>query len=136
MLVYQLPPQISPPLSSQPPHPHPTPKSANFQSHPSFQTIPPFISVFCKLPLKVGFFSERPKYQSISPLTPSYLLKVSKFLDDISQFEFLFMTEKNIFVYKLFLSQYISDFALFFCKNCVFLFLHFLLAKLSTALIL
>ena len=32
----------------------------------------------------------------------SYLLKVTKFLGKISLFEFLVMTEKNIFVYKLF----------------------------------
>ena len=31
-------------------------------------------------------------------LTPSYLLKLTKFLVKISQFEFLVMTEKNIFV--------------------------------------
>ena len=28
------------------------------------------------------------------------------------------MTEKNIFVYKLFLSLNILDFSLFFCRNC------------------
>ena len=66
--------------------------------------------------LKVGFFSERPKYQSFSSLTPSCLLRVTKFLAKISQFEFLVMTEKNIFVYKLFLPLNISDFFFFFCK--------------------
>ena len=34
------------------------------------------------------------------------------------QFEFLVMAEKNIFVYKPFLSLNISDFSLFLCKNC------------------
>ena len=58
--------------------------------------------------LKMGFFSETQKYLSISLLTPSYLLKVTKFLVKIYQFEFLVMTEKNIFVYKIFLP----------CKNC------------------
>ena len=48
----------------------------------------------------------------------SYLLKVTKFLGKISQFEFLVMTEKNIFAYKLFLSLNISDFNLFLCENC------------------
>ena len=43
-----------------------------------------------------------------------YLVKVTKFLVKISQFEFLVMTEKNIFVYKLFLSLNISDFILFY----------------------
>ena len=64
-------------------------------------------------PLKVRFFSEPPKY-CFPSLTPSYLLKVTKFLGKISQFEFLVMTEKNIFAYKLFLSLNISDFILFF----------------------
>ena len=47
---------------------------------------------------------------------PSYLLKVTKLLVRISQFEFLVM--KNIFVYKLFLSLDISSFSLFLYKNC------------------
>ena len=45
---------------------------------------------------------------------PSYLLEVTKSLGKISQFEFLVITEKNIFAYKLFLSLNISDFNLFF----------------------
>ena len=49
-----------------------------------------------------------------SSLTQSYLLNVTKFLVKISQFEFLIMTEKHIFVYKLFLSLNTSDFSLFF----------------------
>ena len=64
--------------------------------------------------LKVGFFNEPPKYQSFSSLTQSYLLKVTKFLLEISQFEFLAMTEKIFFAYKLFLSLSISDLNLFF----------------------
>ena len=39
---------------------------------------------------------------------------VTKFLVKISQFKFLAMTKKNIFIYKLFLSLNISDFSLFF----------------------
>ena len=42
------------------------------------------------------------KILKFSSLTPSYLLKVTKFLVKISQFEFLVMTDKNIFLYKLF----------------------------------
>ena len=45
-----------------------------------------------------------------SSVTPSHHLKVTKFLVKISQFKFLVMTEKNIFVYKHFLSLNISDF--------------------------
>ena len=52
------------------------------------------------------------------PLTASYLLKVTKFLVKISQFEFLVMTEKNIFAYKLFLSSNISDFNYFLKPPC------------------
>ena len=51
--------------------------------------------------------------KSFSSLIPSYLLKVTKFLGEISQFEFLVTAEKNIFAYKLFLSLNISDFILF-----------------------
>ena len=51
--------------------------------------------------VQIEFFSEPPKY-SFSSLTPSYLLKITKFLVNIHQFEFLVMTEKNIFVYKPF----------------------------------
>ena len=51
-------------------------------------------------------------------LTPSYLLKITKFLVKIWQFVFLVKTEKNILVYKLLLSLNISDFSSFFCKNC------------------
>ena len=41
---------------------------------------------------------------------PSYLLKVTKFLGKIPLFEFLVMTGKNIFAYKLSLSLNISEF--------------------------
>ena len=78
-----------------------------------FLPSPPLqASLFKKFPLYIGFswilpksgiFQWTPKYQSFSSLTPSYLLKVTKFLVEISQFEFLVMTEKNIFAHKLFL---------------------------------
>ena len=86
---------------------------------PLFREYPP-LHLFFREPtsLKVGFFTEHPKYYSFSSLTPSYLLKVTKFFAKISQFEFLVITEKNIFLYKLFLSLNIWDFSLFFCKNC------------------
>ena len=56
------------------------------------------------------FRDPHPPKSQIFQLTPSYLLKVTEFLVKVSQFEFLFMTEKNIFAYKLFLSSNISDF--------------------------
>ena len=93
-----------PPLSCQAPL-----KSANCAS-PHFCGNPPSILVLREVPLKVRFFSELPKYQFFSSLTPSYLLKVTEFFARISQFEFLVMTEKNIFAYKLFLSLNIPDF--------------------------
>ena len=65
-------------------------------------------------PIKVGLFSELQKCQSFPFLTPSYLLKVTKFLVKISQFEFLVMTDKNMFAYKLYFLLNISDFSLFF----------------------
>ena len=101
--------------------PSPPPiKSANYPSPPFLGIpFPPSILAFHKLlpplPLKVGFFTERPKFQSFSSLTTSYLLKVTEFLVKISQLEFLVMAEKNISVYKLFLSLNISDFSLFVC---------------------
>ena len=55
-----------------------------------------------------------PKNIKVSLLTPSYFLKVTKFLVKISQFKLLVMTEKSIFVYKPFLSLNISGFSLFF----------------------
>ena len=87
------PPSKTPPLSFLP---SPTPlKSTNCPSPPFWQSPP----------LYIGF----------SPLLiPSYLLKVTKFLGKISQFEFLVMTETNSFAYKLYLSLNISDFNLFF----------------------
>ena len=45
---------------------------------------------------------------------PYSLKKVTKLLVKISQFEFLAMAEKKIFVYQLCLSLSISDFSLIF----------------------
>ena len=116
------PPPSPPPLQKH--HPlflaKPPPKHVNYPSPPPFPFLgnaplyvgfswPPYPS-----PLKIGFFSEIQIYWSLSFLNPFYLLKITKFLVKISQFEFLVMTEKNIFVYKLFLSLNISDFSSFF----------------------
>ena len=49
-------------------------------------------------PLKVQFFSGPQKYSSFSPLTLSYLLKITKFLIKVSQFEFFVMTERKTFL--------------------------------------
>ena len=57
-------------------------------------------------------------YENFSSLTLSHLLKVTKFLVKVSQIKVLVMTEKNIFVYKLFLSLNISNFSYVLCKNC------------------
>ena len=69
----------------------------------SFSWTPP--------PLIVEFFSGRPKYQSFSSLTPSDLLKVTKVLVKISQFEFF-----PILFINFFLSLNISDFSFFVGK--------------------
>ena len=78
------------------------------------QNLLSVIKVTCQQSLKVGSFSEPGEYLSFSSLTQYYLLKVTKFLLEISQFEFLAMTEKFFFAYKLFLSLSISDLNLFF----------------------
>ena len=88
-------------------------KLANCPS-PPFLGNPPLYIGFRDPPLKVGFFGESPKYLSFSSFTSSYFLKVTKFLGNMSQFEFLVMTEKNIFYYRLFLSLNILDFNLYF----------------------
>ena len=95
----------------------PSPAILNLQT-----ALAPFLSnflsllVFCEPFLKVGLFSEPQKYQSFSSLTQSYLLKVTKFLVEISQFEFLVMTEKNIFVHKLFMPLNIQILIYFYVK--------------------
>ena len=50
---------------------------------------------------KIGFFSNI-EIIILKSLTPSHLLKVTKFLVEISQFRFLVMREKNIFIYNFF----------------------------------
>ena len=52
--------------------------------------------------LKIVFFSDLSSYKNFLLFTPSHILKVTKFLVEISQLKFLVMTEKNIFVYKYF----------------------------------
>ena len=90
------PSKTPPPLSCQVP-------PLNLQTvQAPFLSNPPSILVFHEPSRKVGFFSEPQKYWSFSPLTQSYILKVTKFLVEISQFEFLIITEKNIFAHKLF----------------------------------
>ena len=109
-------------ISTPPPLPSKTPPPSFFPSPPlNMQTVQapspfflgntPSILVFQESPLPpyMSDFSVN-AHTKFSPLTPSYLLKVTKLLLKISQFEFLVMTEKNIFVYKLFLSSNASDF--------------------------
>ena len=111
-----------PPLKTTTPTFLPSPPSTlNLQTvqapPPLFRQSPSLYWFFANPLLKVGFFNEPPKYQSFSSLTQSYLLKVTKFLLKISQFEFLAMTEKNTFAYKPFLSLNISDFNNFYVKT-------------------
>ena len=60
-----------------------------------WRASPPKDQIFQWTPLILNFFSS---------LTPSHLLRVTKFLVKISQFKFLVITEKSILVYKLFCS--------------------------------
>ena len=74
-----------------------------FQAPPLFrQSEGDFVSP----PLKVRFFS----------LNTIYLLKVTRFLGKISQFEFLVMAEKNIFACKLFIMKYFRFYFIFYVK--------------------
>ena len=52
-----------------------------------------------KFQAKSWIFQQTPSFSS---LTPSYLLKVPKFIVKVCRFEFLLMTEKNIFVLNFF----------------------------------
>ena len=108
-------PQKHPPslFLAKPPYESANCPSPSFLENPSLyidflSTSPPKSQIFQWTPIMLKFFI----------LTPSFLLKVTKFLVKISQFPFLVMPEKNIFVYKLFLPLNISDFRGFFCKNC------------------
>ena len=65
--------------------------------------------------LKVGFFSESPKY-CFSSLAPSYLLKVTKFLVKITQFELLVMTEKYFCLYTFFVVKYFRFYFIFYVE--------------------
>ena len=101
---YRIPPDDSfysivciyhPPRSKTPPPfflPSPLLKSANCSSTPFLGNPPPTMFVFrepLSPSLKVIVFSELPKCLSFSSLIPSYLLKVTKFWDQISHSEFL-----------------------------------------------
>ena len=69
-------------------------------------------------PPKSPIFQWMPKMLKFLIVNPIFLLEVTKFLVKISQFEFLVMTEKNIFVYKLFCHEIFQILVHFFCKNC------------------
>ena len=98
--------------------PSPPLKPTNCPSAPPpFQAISLYILVFQDPSQKSDLSVNAKNIRSFSSFIPSYLLKVTKFLGKISQFEFLVMTEKNIFAYKLFLSLNISDFNLFLYEN-------------------
>ena len=79
-------------------------KPSKCPSSPFFlgNSPPIFGSLWTPPPLKPVFSVNR--HIKFSSLTLSHLLKATKFLANISQFKFLVMTEKNIFVYKPFLS--------------------------------
>ena len=79
--------------------PSPLPPSLNLQTVKAllFRQSP-----FVNPTLKLGFFCDPKNIKRLSSFISSYLLKVTKFLVKISQFEFLVMTEKIIFVFRLF----------------------------------
>ena len=74
---------INPPLEAPPSFlPNPVLNLQTFQV-PPFRQSPLYRAL---LPLKIGFFSEAPQFKNFPSLIPSYLLKVTKFLVKISQF--------------------------------------------------
>ena len=105
---------INPPLKTPPPLGQASPQICRMSK-------PPYILVFHEpFPQKMDFsywffvnpspqkliFQENP-HNIFLPLTLSHILKVTKFFVKISQYcKFLVMTEKNIFVYKLFVVRY------------------------------
>ena len=93
------------PSSKTPPSFLPSPTHKNLETSlalPFFGKSSLYIGFSGTTLLKIRFFSEPPYYENFSPLTPSYLLKVAEFFVKISQLKFLLITEKNIFVYKVF----------------------------------
>ena len=115
---------INPPPSPPSPPPqkhHPSsfrilrpPKSANCPSLPFSGNYPIYIGFSWPSPPplpKTWIFRWTPKIlKFFISFTPTYLLKVSKVLVKITQFEFLVVTEQSNLVYKLFC----PDFSLFF----------------------
>ena len=105
---------VSIPPQKQPPSflPSPPLKLANCP-RPLFRQSPLYIGFSWILPhSKIRIFQLTPKILTFFILNT--ILKVTKFLGKISQFEFLVMTGKNVFSYKPFLSFNISDFNIFF----------------------
>ena len=78
----------------------------------------PYILFFCESPQKSNFSGKPHNIKNFSPLNPSHFLKVTKALIKIYQFKFLVMTEKTIFVYKLFLSLNTAD-LIFYVKTTI-----------------
>ena len=88
---------VSTPLKNTTPSFLPSSLPLNLQTvQAPFLSNPYSILVFHETSLKVGFFSKPQKYQSFSFLTPFYFLKVTKYLVEISQFEFLW--QRKIFL--------------------------------------
>ena len=83
---------------------------------PFFLGNPPSILVFCEPPSKSWIFQWTPKILKFFILNTIYLLKITKFLVKIPHFEFLAMTEKNIFVYKPFLTSNFQLLIYFYVK--------------------
>ena len=70
--------------------------------------------------VQVPLFMESPYIlvlRSFSSFNPSYLLKLTKFLVQISQFEFLVMAEQSILVYKLFCHSIFQILLYFLSEN-------------------
>ena len=93
---------ISPPWKPSPPLAKPPLKRQTAQAPLLLRQSSPLHWFFWTPLPKSRIFQWTPKYLSFSSLTPSHLLKVTKFLGIFSQFEFLVLTEKIVLLLNCF----------------------------------
>ena len=85
---------------------------------PFFLAKPPIKLVFRESPSKSWIFQWAPKISKFFILNTIYLLKITNFFVKIPHFEFLVMTDKNIFAYKPFLTLIFQILIYVLCENC------------------
>ena len=95
-----------------------TPSNWQTVQAPFFLGNPSSILVFRVPSFKSWIFYWTSKILKFFILNTIYLLKITKFFVKIPHFEFLVMTEKNIFVYKPFLTLNVQILIYFLRENC------------------